>query len=67
MTSTPLRKRLRRLMDGGKRTYNCSKCKRPKKKSCICKTTSEFKERIADKPDEQSGRVRQDADAWLRV
>ena len=29
------------------------RCKRPKKKSCICKTTSEaLKEKIADAPDE---------------
>ena len=39
-------------VDGSKRTYNCSKCKQPKKKSCICKTTSEAKEKIADAPDE---------------
>ena len=38
--------------EGTKRTYTCSKCKRPKKKSCICKTTSEVKEKIADAPDE---------------
>ena len=37
---------------GTKRTYNCSKCKRPKKTGCICKTTSEAKEKIADAPDE---------------
>ena len=38
--------------EGTKRTYNCSKCKQPKKKSCICKTASEAKEKIADAPDE---------------
>jgi hypothetical protein len=38
--------------EGTKRTYNCSKCKRPKKTGCICKTTSEAKEKIADAPDE---------------
>ena len=38
--------------EGTKRTYNCSKCKRPKKTACICKTTSEAKEKIADAPDE---------------
>ena len=37
---------------GTKRTYNCSKCKRPKKTGCICKTTSEAVEKIADGPDE---------------
>ena len=35
---------------GTKRTYNCSKCKRPKKTGCICKTTSEAKDKIADGP-----------------
>jgi hypothetical protein len=34
--------------EGTKRTYTCSKCKRPKKTGCICKT----KEKIADAPDE---------------
>ena len=38
--------------EGPKRTYNCSKCKRPKKTGCICKTTSEAKEKNADAPDE---------------
>ena len=38
--------------EGTKRAYNCSKCKRPKKNNCICKTTSEAKEKIADAPDE---------------
>ena len=38
--------------EGIKRTYNCSKCKQPKKKSCVCKTTSEAAEKIADQPDE---------------
>ena len=33
---------------GTKRSYNCSKCKQPKKKSCICKTTSEAVEAIAN-------------------
>ena len=28
---------------GTKRTYNCSKCKRPKRTGCICKTTIEAK------------------------
>ena len=37
---------------GTKRTYTCSKCKRPKKTGCICKTTSEAKEKNADAPDE---------------
>ena len=36
---------------GTKRTYSCSKCKRPKKTGCICKTTIEAKEKIADAPD----------------
>ena len=39
------------LAEGTKRTYNCSKCKRPKKTGCICKTTSEAKEKNAE-PDE---------------
>ena len=33
---------------GTKRAYNCSRCKQPKKKSCICKTTSEAVEIIAN-------------------
>ena len=37
---------------GTKRAYNCSKCKQPKKKSCICKTASQAVEKIADAPDE---------------
>ena len=36
---------------GIKRTYNCSKCGQPKKKSCICKKTSEAVQKIADDPD----------------
>ena len=39
-------------VDGIKRTYNCSKCKQPKKTACICKTTSEAAEKIANAPDE---------------
>ena len=39
--------------EGTKRTYTWSrKCKRPKKNNCICKTTSEAKEKIADGSDE---------------
>ena len=37
---------------GTKRAYNCSKCKQPKKKRCICKTASQAVEKIADAPDE---------------
>ena len=33
---------------GTKRAYNCSKCKQPKKKSCICKAASEAVETIAN-------------------